>query len=74
MACCVHLLVQHSRCALQIPYPCNAVVPGMIKMNMARFVLWHDAKEWRFVLKENWMTAATTPDAIIQGQQLTPMV
>lgn len=59
---------------LQIPYPANAVVPGMIKMNMARFVLWHEAKEWRFVLKDDWMTAATQPDAVIRGQQLAPLV
>lgn len=43
-------------------------------MNMARFVLWHETKEWRFVLKDNWMSAATQADAVIQGQQLSPMV
>lgn len=59
---------------MQIPYPCNAVVPGMIKMNMARFVLRHETQEWRFVLKDNWMTAATLPGGVIKGQQLSPMV
>lgn len=59
---------------MQVPYPCNAVVPGMIKMNMARFVFWHESGEWRFVLKDNWMSAATKPDAVIHGQQLSPMV
>eukprot|EP00892_Ulva_mutabilis_P002825 jgi/Ulvmu1/12543/UM090_0030.1 len=59
--------------AAQVPYPCNSVVPGMIKMNMARFVFWHEVKAWRFVLKEDWMSAATQLGAILHGQQLSPM-
>jgi hypothetical protein len=61
-------------CALQVPYPTSAVIAGLLKMNMVRFVYWHDSCQWRLVLREKWLHAATQPDAVAHGLHLTKMV
>lgn len=77
---CLHIGAQICECTLsrerlvQLPYPTSAVIPGLVKMNMVRFVYWHESCQWRLVLREKWLHAATQPDSVAHGLHLSKMV